>query len=963
MAGKTDGQRQLMAYFSHSYRSEDNRINLYFWEMLSRHGLYFAIDPPADERRPMDVSYLEWLMAQSACFIAVIPRREDVPSPFCSPYQMFEYCLAVRAGKPRLVFLQSDLDSELLSIEPNETIRFRRRKKDLDAFRAQDKKRAEAFAARVRRLANERPPERRPVGIIMDSLNPVYKDAIEQVQSVVKDELGWSCQLIDPFQVDSDYRLLQKMGACEVLVSEVRSPYIPADLYGLIHGQAFPTLRIAHLGSGESKADASLAMRLAAQPLPKRVAPADQGAWPLVLSGYQVDASMEPVLFWNDPQDLARRVVDRLRRIMQPREELDEDAKARQYFLRLGRLEGRVFVSNYHGQNALAARIIKVLRDEEAIRVFHYTDEDRNASKPNWKDDVRREIERCTQFVALIDEGFNDSEWCKWEMEVAVDRYKRGKLELTTYKIGTDRLPRSLHWIYKHVQELARPSDEDDEKKVAKVVESVVAFFESGRRVSLDAWDRSRLVDLLERQAGWGSNLAGELAAAGLPEDLAAQVQKAAPRSAKSLNWGAVIDTLAGWSSWIAPWKTPLGLFLASATRNAEPADRGEVWKLSRDQALMPDVRHRVERPPVKRELGLSLDYDGPNSAIGTFQGIRDGRLEDWQPAAGWAGKLPLQGFLGLVGEQPDWESWVAKSGKDVLSGKPFEPFQEKYRQAVGPAAKGAGLLGICVASRASALRAPVEWAKFDGLSTPLGLRHPVRRYLLEAPEPRRTLRLLLTEDDPVPVRVLLVGANLENDLPQVAEEIKSIRDLYAGWFEKLGWPLSDLEMIEPGRVTAAQLKHSILHGGYHLLHFAGHGWKGSEEPELTVIDDQAKDRYVALPASVLGDWVRQSDLRLVYLSSCQGAGETSKDSESAIRRFESLAEALVLSGVPEVVGFRWPILDRQSRAFAERFHKAFLDTLDASFAAFQARASFQTSAQIWAASVVLGQYDSPSPP
>jgi CHAT domain-containing protein len=153
------------------------------------------------------------------------------------------------------------------------------------------------------------------------------------------------------------------------------------------------------------------------------------------------------------------------------------------------------------------------------------------------------------------------------------------------------------------------------------------------------------------------------------------------------------------------------------------------------------------------------------------------------------------------------------------------------------------------------------------------------------------------------------------------------------------------------------------LHGNYHLLHFAGHGWKGGEEAALTVIDDQAKDRYVALPASTLGEWVQQSDLRLIYLSSCQGIGEQSERPELAIRSFENLAEALVFAGVPEVVGFRWPILDQQSLAFAERFHTAFLNTFDASFAVFRARISFQPSAQIWAAAVVMGQYDSPPQP
>src|SRR3982750_3057262 len=161
---KETDQRQLMAYFSHSYRPEDNRVNLHFWDMFSRHNLCFAVDPPSTDRRPMDVMYLEWLMAQSACFISVIPRRAGSSPIPCSPYQIFEYRLAVRAGKPRLIFLQNDLEPTLLGIDPSEIITFRRR--DLVAFRVEHERQASAFAGRVRQLADTNPQRAKPIGLV-----------------------------------------------------------------------------------------------------------------------------------------------------------------------------------------------------------------------------------------------------------------------------------------------------------------------------------------------------------------------------------------------------------------------------------------------------------------------------------------------------------------------------------------------------------------------------------------------------------------------------------------------------------------------------------------------------------------------------------------------------------------------------------------------------------------------------
>jgi hypothetical protein len=52
-------------------------------------------------------------MWRSACFVAVIPHRDDAPPFSCSPYQVFENGLAIRAKKPRLIFVEEGLDDPL----------------------------------------------------------------------------------------------------------------------------------------------------------------------------------------------------------------------------------------------------------------------------------------------------------------------------------------------------------------------------------------------------------------------------------------------------------------------------------------------------------------------------------------------------------------------------------------------------------------------------------------------------------------------------------------------------------------------------------------------------------------------------------------------------------------------------------------------------------------------------------
>jgi hypothetical protein len=117
-----------LAYFSHSYRSSEKHLNLTFWEMLSKHGLYFTVDPKKSDqksdREPMDVTYLEWMMRRSACFVAVIPYRDD--PPHCSPYQLFEYSIAIRARKPRLIFYEDGIPEHRIEFRRGEAVLFRR---------------------------------------------------------------------------------------------------------------------------------------------------------------------------------------------------------------------------------------------------------------------------------------------------------------------------------------------------------------------------------------------------------------------------------------------------------------------------------------------------------------------------------------------------------------------------------------------------------------------------------------------------------------------------------------------------------------------------------------------------------------------------------------------------------------------------------------------------------------------
>jgi hypothetical protein len=94
-----------------------------------------------------------------------------------------------------------------------------------------------------------------------------------------------------------------------------------------------------------------------------------------MLSGYQLDDDLKPVIFWHTIDELTEEIASRLRKIERSRKESVEGlltvTQVRRYSLSIGRRDEKVFISNTHSQNELAAALIARLR-EQAVRIFQY---------------------------------------------------------------------------------------------------------------------------------------------------------------------------------------------------------------------------------------------------------------------------------------------------------------------------------------------------------------------------------------------------------------------------------------------------------------------------------------------------------------------------------------------------------------------------------------------------------------
>jgi hypothetical protein len=117
---------------------------------------------------------------------------------------------------------------------------------------------------------------------------------------------------------------------------------------------------------------------------------------------------------------------------------------------------------------------------------------------------------------------------------------------------------------------------------------------------------------------------------------------------------------------------------------------------------------------------------------------------------------------------------------------------------------------------------------------------------------------------------------------------------------------------------TPETLRERLLEETFHVLHFIGHGSFDavSGQGALLFEDDAGRERRITGP--VMADLVRDfTSLRLIFLNACRTA-----ELSTALDPFAGLAAALVMAGVPAVLGMQIPISDAAAIAFSGVFYE-----------------------------------------
>ncbi|MFC5060734.1 hypothetical protein [Actinomycetospora atypica] len=97
-----------IVYFAHSYRERDAKVVDFFARLIRSEGLTVSLDPPSNS---VNASKLQRHMNASDGMVAVLSKRPEGTSP----HILFEISLAVKSGKPVLVFVEDTISSRVIS--------------------------------------------------------------------------------------------------------------------------------------------------------------------------------------------------------------------------------------------------------------------------------------------------------------------------------------------------------------------------------------------------------------------------------------------------------------------------------------------------------------------------------------------------------------------------------------------------------------------------------------------------------------------------------------------------------------------------------------------------------------------------------------------------------------------------------------------------------------------------------
>jgi nucleoside phosphorylase len=392
-------------YFSHSYRPEDRALNEHLWAMFASAGFAFTVDP---ESIGLSITQLELMMRRSDCFVAVATYRPEQAYYQTSPYVVFEYGLAIQAGKPALVLAETGVAPQ--AFEPSHRVFFKR-----DAlsrrWSRQCQSKIRELAQATRGLPGEMFSGTGSAGVLLPP-GGAYTDVRADIHDLLE-RAGYAVVTIKPrWRNPAD--LLRTLDQQDFVLVDVGEDQTPSWVFPLLYGRATPTLRLMYRGT----------LAHPARSLPELMLGDALGT---------VAASDECAVWWSERSELLHGLEREIAHLKRERTQFRSFDEGIAYFHSLGRAsDGPVFVSNAAADNPLAREITRRL-EMYNVRVFHYQYQNTIERGEEWSDRLLDKVRTARLFVALISSAYWNSSWCRAEYDLAIELWKRGTLDFYPY--------------------------------------------------------------------------------------------------------------------------------------------------------------------------------------------------------------------------------------------------------------------------------------------------------------------------------------------------------------------------------------------------------------------------------------------------------------------------------------------------------------------------------------------------
>ncbi len=253
----------------------------------------------------------------------------------------------------------------------------------------------------------------------------------------------------------------------------------------------------------------------------------------------------------------------------------------------------------------------------------------------------------------------------------------------------------------------------------------------------------------------------------------------------------------------------------------------------------------------------------------------------------------------------------------------------------------------------------PLEFIFSDEAGDYLTLLHPMVRQIRgvvtrREPISAELIRRLASSGENL--RVLLLVSNTEPRIDLIDKIGEELVDLLS----PLNW--LDLTHVRTEAATYSAVQEMLRGCKHHIVHYVGHGVFHEGSPEQSRLffweDSNRSGNIKPMTGNELRWLLEDSDTRLFHLTCCEGT-RTGSPVDLLDDDYLGIADGIIQSGVPSVLGYRWSVPAVSAKEMALAFYRSMLQHGSPELALLDARRELAMRNKddlTWASPILIAQ-------